>query len=347
MPPADRRVIVIRRRYLGDVVLLGSLLRNLRLAWPDATLAAVVEPRFADVLKLNPDINAILPLPARLREWPQFVRRLRRAKFTHVLDLDNTEKTAAIARLSGAGTRVALHHGGYRVKLRAAYTHIVHDPTELHEHRPITDYYLRALEPIGVPLQTREVILVPPPAEIESLQRVVGAAGKVVLVHPGSRSPMRLWPAENFAEVCDFAQEELGVQVVLAGGPAETSILNDIRARARTHLLTPPPPPGIGRFAALARLSHVLLCHDSGPMHVAAAVGTPVVALYGSQNAALFRPVGTGHTLLQPPLPCVACVAPARCVPGDSYHNLCVRNVTVDRVKAALRECLRRPRRVS
>jgi ADP-heptose:LPS heptosyltransferase len=342
MSSVDRRVLVIRRRYLGDVVLLGSLLRNLRLAWPDATLGAVVETRFAEVLTLNPDVNAILTLPARLREWPAFVRQLRGRRFTHVLDLDNTEKTAAIARLSGAPTRVVLHHGGYRVKLRRAYTHVVHDPTERHEHRPITDYYLRALEPIGVPVQTRDIALMPPPAEIESLRRVVGAGGKVVLVHPGSRSPMRLWPAANFAAVCDFVQDELDAQVVLAGGPGDTTMLGEIRAHARTHLLAPPPPHTIGRFAALARLSHVLLCHDSGPMHVAAAVGTPVVALYGSQNAALFCPVGAGHTLLQPPLPCVACVAPTRCVPGDSYHNLCVRNVSVDRVKAALREALRR-----
>ena len=72
-------------------------------------------------------------------------------------------------------------------------------------------------------------------------------------------------------------------------------------------------------------------------MHVAAAVGTRVVALYGSQNAVLFRPPGEGHTLLQPPLPCRDCVAPDRCVPLDSYRNYCVRRITADEVFSAVR----------
>jgi len=69
-----------------------------------------------------------------------------------------------------------------------------------------------------------------------------------------------------------------------------------------------------------------------------------VVALYGSQNAVLFQPVGQGHTLLQPPLPCTACVAPDQCVPADSYHNYCVRRLGVDEVFAAVRDQLARVR---
>jgi ADP-heptose:LPS heptosyltransferase len=151
---------------------------------------------------------------------------------------------------------------------------------------------------------------------------------------------MRVWPSERFAAVCDRVQDELGVQVVLVGGPAERRRLAEIRGLARTHLLTPDAPPSLARFAALARASTALLCHDSGPMHVAAAVGTPVVALYGSQNAILFRPHGAGHTQLVPPLPCTACVAPEVCVPADSYRNYCVRLHSVEAVFGAVRAAL-------
>ena len=72
-------------------------------------------------------------------------------------------------------------------------------------------------------------------------------------------------------------------------------------------------------------------------MHVAAAVGTPVVALYGSQNTTLFRPVGEGHSLIQAPLPCTDCVAPEQCVPADSYRNYCVRRISTDQVYSAVR----------
>lgn len=340
MPHPARRILVIRRRYLGDIVLLGSVFRNLRAHWPEAHLAALVEPRFTEVLALNPDVDATFTLPAKVTSWPAFIRRLRRVGFTDVLDLDNTEKTAVIARLSGAGTRVALHHGSHRLKLGGAYTHVVHDPDERHETRPITDYYLRSLEPLGVPIATREIRLVPRETDVAELRRFVGASERVLLVHPGSRSPMRVWPADRFAAIIDYAQDELSAQVVLVGGPTDEPTLREIQSRVRTHLIKPPGNLSIARLAALARISHALLCHDSGPMHVAAAVGTPVIALYGSQNARLFQPMGEGHTILRPPLPCATCVAPERCVPGDSYRNLCVQNVTVPHVRDAVRTAL-------
>ena len=77
----------------------------------------------------------------------------------------------------------------------------------------------------GVPLATREVQLVPRKEDVAVLRRIVGASGPVLLVHPGSRSPWRIWPAERFAAVCDRAQDELGAQVVLAGGPGERTLI--------------------------------------------------------------------------------------------------------------------------
>ena len=338
---AETRILVIRRRYLGDVVLLGSFLRNLRLHWPAAHLAVAVDAAYADAVALNPDANEALVLPWHLGQWPAFLGRLRRPRWTHVFNFDNTERTALITRLTGASFRLGLHHGGYPVRLRAAYTHIVNDPNEQHEANPITEYYMRALPAAGVPLVSREVRLEPREADLAHLRRLVGAAGPVLLVHPGSRSAMRIWPAENFAAVCDRAQDDLGVQVVLAGGPGDAALIEEIKRHARSHLLTLPHALSLPRFAALARLSAVILCHDSGPMHVAAAVGTRVVALYGSQNSLLFRPCGAGHLLLQPSLPCgAACVAPAECVPSDSYRTRCVQRLTVDEVLAAVRSQL-------
>jgi ADP-heptose:LPS heptosyltransferase len=336
--PANPSVLVIRRRYLGDVVLLGSFLANLRRHWPTAGIRVAVDAAYADILALNPDVDGALIQPSGPAGWPGFLARLRRGRFTHVFNFDNTERTALTARLTGAPFRLGLHHGGFRLKLRSCYTHAVNDPNEEHESRPITEYYLRALEPAGVPVVTREVRLVPRAADLAEVGRFVGAGGPVLLVHPGSRSPWRIWPADRFAAVCDRAQDELGVQVVLAGGPGERLVIRAIRQAAKSHLLAFDQPLSAPRFAALAKLSRAMLCHDSGPMHVAAAVGTPVVALYGSQSSVLFRPVGEGHRILQAPLPCTACVAPDQCVPSDSYRNLCVRRLTVDEVFDAVRD---------
>jgi ADP-heptose:LPS heptosyltransferase len=340
--PQQPKILVIRRRYLGDIVLLGSLFRNLRLHWPGAHIAALVEPAYAGILALNPDVNEALAPPAGAFAWPAFVARLRRAAFTHVLDIDNTERTAVIARLSGAGVRITLHHGLHALKLRSLYTDTVYEAGDVHERQPMTEYYLKALGPAGVPVSTREIRLVPVESDVADFRRYVGAQGRTLLVHPGSRSPSRIWPAERFALVCDRVQDELGAQVVLAGGPGEQKLVAEIRGLARTHVVALDSPPSLARFAALARACSVLLCHDSGPMHVAAAVGTPVVALYGSQNSVLFRPHGEGHTLLVPNMPCASCVAPGTCVPGDSYHNLCVRLHTAGDVFGAVRSAFAR-----
>ena len=340
--PQDPRILVIRRRYLGDVVLLGSVFRNLRIHWPTARIAALVEPAYTGILALNPDVDEVLSPPRGALEWPGFIGRLRAAGFTHALDIDNTEKTALISRLSGAGLRVALHHGSNALRLRSIYTDVVHEPAEVHEGRSISDYYLLALGPAGVPFVTREIRLVPSEADVAEWRRFVGAQGKALLVHPGSRSLPRIWPAERFAAVCDRVQDELGIQVVLAGGPSDQRFLAEIRSRVRSHVLALGESPSLPKLAALARSSTALLCHDSGPMHVAAAVGTPVIALYGSQNAALFQPVGGGHRLIIPSMPCAPCQMPGTCVVGDSYKTYCVRRNTVDDVFGAVREVLAR-----
>jgi lipopolysaccharide heptosyltransferase II len=341
------RILVIRRRYLGDIVLLGSVFRNLRLHWPQARLTALVEPAYAEVLALNPDVDAVLPLPksrAGLGPWWQALRALRGGRFTHVFNLDNVPKAALLARWTGAPFRAGLLYERPH-RLTRLYTHRVIDPPEEHERQPISEYFLKILATAGVPIATREIRLVPREADLAFARELLESKcenrnSKILLVHPGSRSACRLWPAERFAAVCDRAQRELEAQVLLIGGPAEPALLAEIQRHARTRLSSVTVPLSVGRFAALAQLCPLLLCHDSGPMHVAAAVGTPVVALLGSQNPVLFAPPGAGHTVLQPPRPCRTCVAPGQCVPGDSYRNYCVRNITVDTVWAALRRHL-------
>jgi len=163
-----------------------------------------------------------------------------------------------------------------------------------------------------------------------------------VLVHPGSRSPFRIWPAERFAAVCDRLQDELGAQVFLVAGPGEQALVRAIRGHAQSHLVALSQRFSVGQFAALLAEFDVMLCHDSGPMHVAASVGTPVVALFGSQNAAIWRPLGPRHTVLQTPLPCtcLGAAAPDPCVPSDSYRSYCVRKLEPDLVFSALRATL-------
>jgi ADP-heptose:LPS heptosyltransferase len=344
LPARDRvpRVLVIRRRYLGDIVLLGSVLRNLRLRWPRAWISVLTEPAYAGVLRLNPDVDAALGFPRRAAGWIGFVRALRRIEFTHVLDFDNTEKTALVTRLSGAAIRGTFNRELIPFRYRWFYTHTAKVTNAFYDSHHITETYLALPAATGVPITSREVRLVPREDDMANARKLIARGGNKVLVHPGTRSPFRIWPVERFAEICDRLQDNLGAQVFLTAGPGEHALVKQIRAQTRTHVEVLAPPSDVGRLAALLAQFDAFLCHDSGPMHVAAAIGTPVVALFGSQNATIWRPLGLRHAILQTPLPC-ACIgsaAPTPCVPGNSYRSYCVRKIAADDVFAVITRTL-------
>ena len=338
------RVLVIRRRYLGDIVLIGNVLRNLRLHWPAAHLAVLTEAAYAGVLAMNPDVNEVLAFPGRAGQWWALARRLGSARFTHVFDLDNRDKTAFITLASGAARRYGLRHGR-AVHLPWCYTDREAVPREFLDDHHFNDLQRRLLVRAGVPIATREVTLRPLAADLEFVSALPELAGLPadrprVLVHPGSRSEFRVWPAEHFACVCDQLHAGGLASVSIVAGPAETGLVDAIQARMTTPAACLRRPLTVPQLGALLAGFDVLLCHDSGPMHMAAAVGTRVVALFGSQSPVIFGPVGEGHVTLSPPLPCERCVAPGVCKPDYAYFNYCVRNIDPARVLDALRRIL-------
>jgi heptosyltransferase-3 len=333
-------VLLIRRRYLGDLVQLGTVLRNLRLHWPTARLTVLTERAYAGVFAMNPDADAVLPFPRNLADWWKLWRQLRAAHFTLVLDFDNRDKTALLTRLTGAANRYALHHGS-PAHLGWLYTGQEIIPVKFFDDHHIIDFYHRLAIRAGVPIANRDVTLHPLPADLVFVRSLPELAGLPtdrprVLVHPGSRSAFRVWPAENFAAVCDRLQADKLASVTLVAGPGDAPLIDAIQRAIRTPVVCLRQTFSVPQLGALFASFDLLLCHDSGPMHVAAAVGTRVVALFGSQSPQVFGPTGSGHIMLSPPLPCKNCVAPDVCQRDDAYHNYCVRNITTDKVYTAV-----------
>ena len=339
------RILLIRRRYLGDIVLLGSAVANLHRHWPEAHITVLVEPLYHDVPRLIPHVNQTLVLPGATGAWPGFLLHIRRERFTHVFDYDNTEGTAVLAAWSGATVRVTFSYDDRKTRLRRSYTRLAPIVRADHDSRSIVDTYQLLLREAGVPTPSREVRLLPGETARRQAQRLVSGATRKVLVHPGTRSPFRLWPVERFAELIDQVQEELGAQVFLVGGPSDLATLRAIRQRAQTHVIVLEQTFSVEEFAALLAQFDLLVCHDSGPMHIATAVGTRLVALFGSQNATVWRPQGENHIFLQTDLPCTCLPSsqlPEPCTPTDSYRTFCVRKIQVSAVYAAVASQLKR-----
>jgi|GEM_PF-231519 len=386
------RLLVIRRRYLGDIALLGSVFKNLRLHWPEAQIALLAEHAYAPVGALHADLNRVRSFPRKLTQWPRFIRELRRTRFTHVLDFDNSDKTALVSRLTAAPVRVTYEREDNPIRQRWTYTVTAKISAHDYHSQHITETYLALLTEIGIPIRSREICLTPsladqariqkfarptshssslftahpgnafgqnfedigqlsapPQNSLSDLGQRAQAQGNTlrVLVHPGSRSRFRLWPVERFAAVCDRLQDELDARVFLVAGPSERGIAHAIRDAARSHLVLIDEALSISEFAALCQHFDLMLCHDSGPMHIAAGVGTPVVALYSSQNATTWAPLGQAHRVLQTTLPCSCLVdTPTPCIKADSYRNYCVRKLSVEEVYDAIASLTRANRSV-
>lgn len=343
MPRTKPQILIIRRRYLGDLILLGAIIKNLRLHWPSAHIAVLTEQAYAGVLEMNDDVDEILPFPNSLGGWWNLIQRLWQQKITAVFDFDNRDKTALIAWLSRATRRYALHHGE-AVHLGWMYTDhevVKHSLTGFH----LIDFHERLLTRAGIPLAGRDISLKPRGVDLDFVRRlpefaVLPPDRPRLLVHPGSRSACRIWPAKNFAAVLDAIQTSGLASVTLVAGPAEQHLTDEIQRLMATPTKCLQQNFSLPQFGALLATFDLLLCHDSGPMHLAAAVGTPVVALYGSQDKTLFAPLGTDHICLSPPLPCTHCALPDACKPGDSYNTYCVRNILAADVLNAIRQQL-------
>ncbi|MBE7539620.1 MAG: glycosyltransferase family 9 protein [Opitutaceae bacterium] len=329
------RILVIRRRYLGDIVLLGTTIANLHRHWPGATIAVLVEHAYREVPPLIPHVSETHLLPASATAWPGFLLRIRRERFTHVFDFDNAERTAVISGATGAAFRATYTHENRRTRFPWLYTLLAALPKAVRDSQSAIDTYHDLLQASGIPTPLQDLrLIVSEEARIQAKRLISGPCRKV-LVHPGTRSPFRLWPVDRFAELIDRIQERLGAQVFVVGGPGEQATIRKIHQLTRTHAVSLNNAFSVENFAALVAQCDLFICHDSGPMHISAAVGTPVVALFGSQNAAIWKPHGTHHVSLQTDLPCSCFPAtqlPAACIPLDSYRSYCVRKLSVERV---------------
>jgi heptosyltransferase-2 len=336
--PRDRlrRVLVRCPNWLGDTVMALPAIRALREALPAAELWCL--GRWAEpLLEAEPGLARRLGHPPSWRARAALARELRRAGLDLALLLPNSFEAALFARLAGARWRV-----GYAGDGRAGLLTHPLPPADRRQHQVET--YLALLAPLGV-----AGTLAPPTLSVTATRqaearRLLSAVGlghgtRAVAIQLGAAfGPSKLWPAERLAAVARQI-EAGGTPVVLLGGPDSASL-----ARAVEEALGRPARSLVGRdhpavLPALMAEFAVLLTPDSGPAHVAAAVGTPVVVLFGPTDPRLTAPVGDGHVALWTKPPCAPCFQP-RC-PID---HRCLRTLDVAIVLAAVQERLARAR---
>lgn len=334
-----KRLLVIKLRAVGDVLLSTIVLRNLRLAFPGTQIDFLTEPPARDILAGSPDVNSLLLYDRTTMTGLDLIRHVRKRRYDVVIDLFGNPRTALVTRLSGAKHRV-----GFRFRGRTyAYT-IVVNPRGGEVHN--TQFNLDAIEAIGVEIQDRNVYFHFTPADeryVDDFLERFSLKGRVlVALNTGGGWYTKRWSLERFAELGDRIIGEFGSAIILPWGPGQIHEVQQVAAfMSRTAVV--PPATTLPQLGALLKRASLVVSNDSGPMHIAAAVGTPVLGIYGPTNPLLQGPYGRHHAIIRKEtLECLGCNFTS-CPIG----HLCMKELSVDAVFEAVRDIIRKNRIIS
>jgi heptosyltransferase-3 len=354
-----RRVLVVKLGRHGEVLLSSPVFSVLKKYVPRAEIDALVYADTAAMLTLHPDISEVHRVDrhwdelgpfARLRaEWHLF-SVLRAARYGLVIHLSEPWRGAWLTRLLGARWTVGPAGGGRGRRRKASFTHCVLQPRHAPRHVVETD--LDALRRIGIQPKAaeRRLLLVPGrEAEVQAANhlRSLGLGrDEFIQVHPGTRGSCQSWPPESMAELIRRLQAE-GHAVVLTAAPrrSEVDMVEAIQARLRQRVPSLAGQLGLKGLAALSARAKLFVGIDSAPMHVAAAVGTPTVALFGPSDDRQWAPWGVPHRVVASSRhPCRPCGIEG-C--GGGKVSDCLTSLTPDEVHAAVQAVLAEATRIA
>jgi heptosyltransferase-2 len=309
-----RRLLVRGTNWIGDAVLTLPALAAIRRGMPEAHISVLAKPWVGEVYRICPHVDAIFPfrepgdhagVPGKLR----LARDLRAARFDAAILLQNAIEAAIVTLLAGIPHRAGYNSDGRGLLLTSS----VRRTREIRRvHQSL--YYVEMVRALGCPPPAPEAPLLVPPAEYRDLaQKVLRERGRnpeapVAGIAPGAAyGPAKRWYPERFAAVADRLAEEFGGTVLVFGSAGDRESASAVRAAARTELVDLAGSTSLREALALISRCRVFVSNDSGLMHVAAALGVPTVAVFGSTNPVTTGPMGPRFSILRRPADCSPC----------------------------------------
>jgi predicted lipopolysaccharide heptosyltransferase III len=302
-------ILISRLRFLGDVVLTTPLISALRTAYPDAHITYLAETPYQEILYHHPDLDNIVGLDrSRISDQLRIMHYLISRQFDIAIDLFGNPRSALLTWLTGAEIRIG---GDFRGR-KYAYTHRIPgprgaDPTAM-------EFHLRYLAPLDLaPFPpTRPKIRIAP-KEAAWARDYLNKAGyqsgnTLVGIHPGATWPAKRWFPDRFAQLVRKLTQRPGTQIILTMGPGEQKMVESIIQQSDSPVLTP-TLLNLRQLAAVLSLLDVYVSNDCGPMHIAPAVDTPTVGIFGPGEPHIWFPYShsRGHRLVYHELDCSHC----------------------------------------
>jgi len=339
MIPGLNNILIVTKNWLGDAVCITPVIAALRAAYPAAAITVLAHPRCAEVFTDNPAVTRVLPYAGRrgaaavsdvIRLWKMFVA----GRYDAVFLFHRSRSKAVVAALAGIRCRI-----GFNTKGRGFFlTHSVPQPPAAAH---MIDYHRALLEACGIPAVQRHPQFFVAGRDRERSSEIVSAAGlrpgrRYAVINPGGNWDRKRWPAACFARVADFIAREYGADIVITGSGKDAEAAREIAGRMAAVPVIVAGKTTLKTLGAVIEKAILYVGNDSGPTHIAAALGVPLVALFGPTDPALTGPVGGGTiAIMRGDTGCaVPCYAPV------CARNRCMEAVTADDVIARVRSML-------
>ena len=313
---APQRILLIQLSAIGDTILTIPTIRAIRNRFPNAHLAMVASSINLQYLEGCPYIDQ--HIPCRLEEAMKsprnliaFIRGLRRQKFDWAIDFEHWPRLSALmAYASGASRRIGFRSTGQH--RHYLFTDVVEHVPGQHE----VVNFLKVARLLGCPIREMDLEVWLKREDWDWAKGFWEEMGidsnrPVIAIHPeaGRRGePRRRFPQDRFVSVTDALVERYNAQIILTGAPSEVELSQEIASQTRSSCVVASGKTHINQLAALFANADFVICGNCGPMHLAAAVGTPVVALHGPTNPSQWAPWGSGHTIVHVDVPCSPCL---------------------------------------
>ncbi len=353
-PP--KKVLIINTFGIGDVLFTTPLISNLKTAYPDVYIGYLCNRRTSPLLEHNTKVNRIFIYArdelnviykrSRWQYWKvfgAFVRSIKEERFDIVLDVSLSGFTAFLTWWIGIPYRV-----GFDYKRRGFFMN-KKIPFKGYEDKHVVEYYLDLLREIGVPIKHRAMEF---PLIKEDMDWASGflkengvpclagrraGLGPVIGFVPGGgeswgkEAVYKRWPAGSFAKLADKLIEKSAAQIILLGGSAESQLCEEIVRGMRNPCLSLCGKTSLAQFAALAQQCSLIVTNDGGPLHVAVAVGSKTVSIFGPVNELVYGPYpALGHKVVKKDLPCQPCYRRFR--RAQCEHIRCLNQLSVGEV---------------
>ncbi|WP_455245761.1 lipopolysaccharide heptosyltransferase II [Petrachloros mirabilis] len=336
-----RHILLIKPSSLGDIVHAMPTVAALRHAYPSATVTWLVKRQWSGLVERINGVDRVWAVGSGLKGWLSQVPALRAEKFDVAVDLQGLFRSATTAWLSGAPRRIgfanAREGGAWWYNQRVSVS-----TTEMHA----VDRYLLVAEAMGAKSGHAEFSFRVPQSDHEHVDRLLRLSGlapgaRWVAMTIAARWPTKRWPASSFAALADRLNTEGSGPVLFLGGPDERADVAAVKSMMKTNAIDLAGALPIEYLPALLGKAAALITNDSGPMHIAAAVGTPVVALFGPTSPVRTGPYGPGHRVLTHEISCRPCF---RRSCANEQRLACLTNITPDQAAAAFRSLQHRPK---